>query len=76
MFFRRVMFGIPVLQLGLLMSAPSSAVADKLNAPLIRLLTGDISKLGLRKLPHGPLELKCKDQAFPCWILERLKTDS
>jgi cation diffusion facilitator CzcD-associated flavoprotein CzcO len=61
----RDVFGIPVLQLGLLMSFLPARLADKLNAPLINALTGDIRKLGLRKLPYGPLEQIKKDQSVP-----------
>ena len=52
----RDVFGIPILQLGLMMSALPPRLADKLNAPLMRFLVGDITKLGLKKLPYGPLE--------------------
>ena len=69
----RDVFGIPVLQLGLLMSALPPRFADKLNAPLIRLLTGDIKKLGLRKLPYGPLEQMQKDQSVPLLDIGTLK---
>ncbi len=69
----RDIFGIPVLQLGLLMSALPPRIADKLNAPLIRLLTGDITKLGLRKLPYGPLEQMQKDQSVPLLDIGTLK---
>ncbi len=69
----RDVFGIPVLQLGLLMSALPPRFADKLNAPLIRLLTGDITKLGLRKLPYGPLEQMQKDQSVPLLDIGTLK---
>jgi len=31
-------------------------IADAINAPLIRLLIGDITRIGLKKLPYGPLE--------------------
>jgi indole-3-pyruvate monooxygenase len=61
----RDVFGIPVLQLGLLMSALPPRFADKLNAPLINLLTGDIRKLGLKKLPYGPIEQIQKYQSVP-----------
>ena len=69
----RDIFGIPVLQLGLLMSALPPRFADKMNAPLIRLLTGDIRKLGLRKLPYGPLEQMQKDQSVPLLDIGTLK---
>jgi indole-3-pyruvate monooxygenase len=57
--------GIPVLQLGLVMDLLPPRVADKLNAPLINFLIGDITKLGLKKLPYGPLEQIQKDQSVP-----------
>jgi indole-3-pyruvate monooxygenase len=69
----RDILGIPVLQLGLLMSAFPPRIADKLNAPLIRFLTGDITKLGLRKLPYGPLEQMQKDQSVPLLDIGTLK---
>ncbi len=69
----RDVFGIPVLQLGLLMSALPPRMADKMNAPLIRLLTGDIRKLGLRKLPYGPMEQMQKDQSVPLLDIGTLK---
>jgi cation diffusion facilitator CzcD-associated flavoprotein CzcO len=61
----REVFGIPVLQLALLMDLFPPGVADKINAPLIRLLVGDINKLGLRKLPYGPMEQIRKEQSVP-----------
>jgi hypothetical protein len=69
----RDIFGIPVLQLGLLMSNLPPRFADKMNAPLIRFLTGDITKLGLRKLPYGPLEQMQKDQSVPLLDIGTLK---
>ena len=55
------------------MSALPPRMADKLNAPLIRLLIGDITKLGLRKLPYGPLEQMQKDQSVPLLDIGTLK---
>jgi len=69
----RDIFGIPVLQLGLLMAVLPPRVADKLNAPLINFLTGDITKLGLKKLPYGPLEQIQKDQSVPLLDIGTLK---
>jgi len=48
--------GIPILRLSIALSLLPPRVADALNAPLIKWLTGDITKLGLQKLPYGPLE--------------------
>jgi indole-3-pyruvate monooxygenase len=52
----RDIFGFPVLELGKLTSVFPAKLADKINAPLIRLLVGDIRKLGLRKSTYGPVE--------------------
>jgi indole-3-pyruvate monooxygenase len=52
----RDIFGIPIQQLALWMSFLPPKIADKLNAPLIQLLVGDIRRLGIQKLPYGPLE--------------------
>ena len=69
----RDVFGIPVLQLGLVMDLLPPRVADTLNAPLINLLIGDIRKLGLRKLPYGPLEQIQKDQTVPLLDIGTIK---
>ncbi len=61
----RDVIGIPILQLSLLMSRLPPRLADKINAPLMRLVVGDISKLGLKKLPYGPLEQIQKDETVP-----------
>ncbi len=61
----RDILGIPILQLGKLMSFLPARVADKINAPLIRWLVGDITKLGLKKLNYGPLEQIQKDGNVP-----------
>jgi indole-3-pyruvate monooxygenase len=61
----RDIFGIPILQLGLLTSALPPRFADKMNAPLFKFLLGDIRKLGLKKLPYGPLEQIEKHQSVP-----------
>jgi indole-3-pyruvate monooxygenase len=61
----RDIFGIPIQQLALLMSFLPPGVADKLNAPIIGLVVGNITRLGLRKLPYGPLEQIEKDGSAP-----------
>ena len=69
----RDIFGIPILKLGLLMTFLPTRLADKLNAPLIKYLLGDITKLGLKKLPYGPLEQIQKYQAIPLLDIGTLK---
>jgi cation diffusion facilitator CzcD-associated flavoprotein CzcO len=61
----RDILGIPVLELSLLMSHLPPRVADAINAPLIRLLFGDITKLGLKKMPYGPFEEIQRDRSIP-----------
>jgi indole-3-pyruvate monooxygenase len=69
----RDIMGIPILQLSLPMRFLPAKVADKLNAPLIRLLIGDITKLGLKKLPYGPLEQIEKDGTVPLLDIGTIK---
>ena len=45
----RDILGIPILKLSLVMSQLPPRVADAINAPLMRLIFGDITKLGLKK---------------------------
>ena len=61
----RDIMGIPVLQLSLAMKSLPPKIADALNAPLIRWLVGDIKKMGLKKLPYGPLVQIQKDGISP-----------
>jgi len=61
----RDILGIPILQLSLLMAPLPPGMADAMNAPLMRFLIGDITKIGLKKLPYGPLEQIHKDGTVP-----------
>ena len=69
----RDVFGIPILQLSLLMKPLPPRIADAINAPLMRLLVGDITKLGLKKLPYGPLEQIQKDGRVPLLDIGTIK---
>ena len=51
----REIFGLPVLAISIALSRLPARLADLLAAPLIRLTVGNISTLGLRKLPVGPI---------------------
>jgi hypothetical protein len=57
--------GIPILELSQFMSHLPPRLADTINAPLIRLLFGDITKLGLKKKGYGPFEEIKKDRTIP-----------
>lgn len=61
----RDILGIPILEVSLLMSHFPPRLADKINAPLLRLLFGDITALGLKKKPYGPFEEIKKDRKIP-----------
>jgi cation diffusion facilitator CzcD-associated flavoprotein CzcO len=62
----RDMFGlVPILQIGAVMRYLPPKVADALAAPLVRLTIGDITKVGLRKLPYGPNAQIAHDRHIP-----------
>ncbi|MFZ0544383.1 MAG: NAD(P)/FAD-dependent oxidoreductase [Candidatus Promineifilaceae bacterium] len=50
----RELLGIPILTIGIAQSNLPPSVADLLTAPVLRMVIGDLSKYGLRKLPYGP----------------------
>ena len=51
----REIFGVPVLSIAIALQPLPTRLADLLAAPLLRLTVGDISRLGFRKLPIGPI---------------------
>ncbi len=51
----RDLLGIPILALGILQSRLPPRWADALNAPLMRIVMGDLTKYGLRKAAQGPI---------------------
>jgi indole-3-pyruvate monooxygenase len=61
----RDVLGVPVLELSLLLNRLSPRVADTVSVPLMRLLIGDLGKLGLKKMPYGPLEEIRRDGNAP-----------
>ncbi|MDP4256414.1 MAG: NAD(P)/FAD-dependent oxidoreductase [Bacteroidota bacterium] len=61
----RDVFGVPVLALSLLLNRLPARLADSISAPLMRLLVGDLARLGLRQMPYGPLEQIRKDGKAP-----------
>lgn len=46
--------GIPILEISQIMSRLPPRLADVLAAPLIRMVIGNVEKLGLHKMPYGP----------------------
>ncbi|HLO28962.1 MAG TPA: NAD(P)/FAD-dependent oxidoreductase [Anaerolineales bacterium] len=61
----RELFGLPILSIGILESRLPPALADLLNAPILRVAIGDITKYGLRKLPYGPITQIRRDGHIP-----------
>ena len=61
----RDMLGLPVQELSLLLDYLPPFLADALSAPLIRWKVGDIKKLGLKKMPYGPIQEIRKDGNAP-----------
>ena len=57
----RDLFGISVLELSYLLSPLPPRIADALSAPLMRWAIGDLTKLGLKRMPYGPLEAISRD---------------
>ena len=69
----RDVLGIPILELSLLMSRLPRHLRIKSNAPLLRLLVGDITKLGLKKMPYGPFEEIQRDGNVPLLDIGTIK---
>ncbi|MDQ2862314.1 MAG: NAD(P)/FAD-dependent oxidoreductase [Bacteroidota bacterium] len=61
----RDVLGIPILEISLLLSRLKPRIADTVSSPLTRLLFGDITKLGLQKMPYGPFEQIKRDGKAP-----------
>ena len=56
---------VPILKVGILMRRLPPPVSDALAWPIIRLTVGDIRKVGLRKLPYGPITQISRDRHIP-----------
>jgi indole-3-pyruvate monooxygenase len=69
----RDIFGFSVLELGKLTSVFPPRIADKINAPLVRMLVGDIRKLGLKKSVYGPMEQIEKQKRIPLLDIGTIK---
>jgi hypothetical protein len=52
----RDVFGISVLELSALLGPLPPRVADAISRPLMNALIGNLPKLGLKRMPYGPLE--------------------
>ncbi|MGE5264928.1 MAG: flavin-containing monooxygenase [Acidobacteriota bacterium] len=61
----RELFGIPILAISIVQSKLPPRAADALNAPILRAVVGDLTRYGLRQLPHGPLTQIHRDGRVP-----------
>lgn len=69
----RDILGIPILKLSLFVNLLPARIADKIITPFIRYLIGDITRLGLQKLPYGPMEQIQNDGKVPVLDIGTLK---
>lgn len=61
----RELAGIPILSIGIVQNIMPAWMADAMNAPILKMVIGDITKLGLRKLPYGPATQIKNDKHIP-----------
>ncbi len=61
----RELAGIPILSIGIVQNKLPMWLADAINAPILRMVIGDITKYGLRKLPYGPATQIRQDKRIP-----------
>ena len=61
----RDIFGLPIVEVSAILSILPPRIADTIIAPVLRLVVGDLGKLGLKKKPYGPLEEIRRDQRAP-----------
>jgi thioredoxin reductase len=66
-------FGMSILALSKPMAKLPPRMADALNAPLLRLLVGDITKVGLKKSKYGPMEQIAKEGRMPLLDIGTMK---
>jgi len=65
--------GIPFLYFAIPQNSLPAWLADAINAPIVQLLIGDITKYGLRKMPYGAIAQTRKDKRIPLIDVGTLK---
>jgi len=53
----REVLGVPILTVSIALSRLPAAIADLVSAPILRMTLGDLSRLGFRRPPLGPIAL-------------------
>jgi cation diffusion facilitator CzcD-associated flavoprotein CzcO len=61
----RDLLGIPILAIALALRRLPAGVADALTAPILRLVFGDLTRLGLRRAAVGPFRLIERQARIP-----------
>ncbi len=61
----RDVFGVPILGIGISTAWMPTKLADAVGWPLNRLLIGDLTRYGLRRLPYGPITQVRKHGRIP-----------
>lgn len=69
----RDILSIPVLTLGITQAFLPPGIADLLNQPLMKLIVGDITKYGLKKLPYGATSQIIKHKSIPLLDIGTMK---
>jgi len=69
----RDLLGIPIGHLSIVLSRLPARVADAVNGPMMRLLFGDITKLGLKKKSYGVFRQIEKDAQLPVLDIGTIK---
>ena len=69
----RDLLGVPILRLSLLLAHLPPRIADAINGPLMRMIFGDITRLGLKKKPYGVFEQIKNDRNIPVLDIGTIK---
>lgn len=69
----RDILGLPVVQISILLGVLPPSLADRLSRPVVRKIIGDITTLGLKKMPYGPLEQIRRDLKAPILDIGTIK---
>ena len=69
----RDILGIPILEVSQFLSHLPPRLADRLSAPFIRLVLGDITKLGLRRKSIGPFQQIKQEGKIPVLDIGTIK---
>ncbi len=51
----RELFGVPILTISIAQRRLPARLVDAINAPILRIALGDLTRYGLRKSSHGPI---------------------